>query len=640
MLMLLPLATFVGLFLIFLGRSWEQGESPPDGRQALLQACAVWGGAIGLVTEVLSLFGGLSRVPVAAFWALASLAITLEGGTRRSIVLALTRIRQGWHPSKALDRLFVLVLLSLMGILLVVAYASPPNNTDSLLYHMARVAHWAQNASLKHYPTAFEPQLWSSIWAEEAVLHLRLLWGNDRLSNLVQWFSMVGSIIGVSSIAKLLGADTRAQLVAAAFSFSVPMGILQATSTQNDYVATFWVVSLAYFVVLAETRSLNRIERLSMFLTIGVGTLTKATFSIFGLPFAARYVYNRLRRGGARSATKELGLLLSVTVLFNAGFWVRNTISFGGPLGSERFIAAHTNLADLGPANWVSRLVSNLSLNLATPFDPATDMVEDLVRRFDTWVGVDPGNYELVSLWNHEDVAGNPIHLTLVFASLALLFPNRRRVWAQRAFSYAGGLAAGYVLLAVVVTWEPYGSRFQLPFFVAWGPVIGASSHLLGRPRALLWLPRFLLMAALPWVLFNRTRPVIGIKPWTMTDSIFTISRERILFASWPVWQEPFVASVGEIEEAGCKQVGLRIDSHDLEYALWWLFGAPESGVRIESVYTYPHLEKYIDPTFMPCAILCTICGNRDRLNGLPLEASFGDASVYLGDEFTPEVDG
>jgi hypothetical protein len=90
----------------------------------------------------------------------------------------------------------------------------------------------------------------------------------------------------------------------------------------------------------------------------------------------------------------------------------------------------------------------------------------------------------------------------------------------------------------------------------------------------------------------------------------------------------------------GCTQVGLRIDSDDLEYTFWWLLESPQSGVRIETIYTTDRLRHLIDSQFHPCAILCTICGDRQRLHGLPLAADLDRLDVFLGPGFVPDPDG
>src|SRR5262249_2538151 len=110
-----------------------------------------------------------------------------------------------------------------------IALVAPPNTWDSLTYHMSRVMHWAQNRSVSHYPTHIQRQLHHTPWAEFAILHLQLLSGNDRFANTVQWFAMLGSVTGVSLIAKQVGADARGQIFSAVIAATIPMGILQAS---------------------------------------------------------------------------------------------------------------------------------------------------------------------------------------------------------------------------------------------------------------------------------------------------------------------------------------------------------------------------------------------------------------------------
>ena len=124
----------------------------------------------------------------------------------------------------------------------VVAWVTPPQTWDSLTYHLSRVAHWAQDRSIWHYATGIDRQTSMPPGAEELILNSYVLTQSDRLAAFPEWFAMLGSLIGVSLIAYYLGAKSTGQWLAAGFAATIPMGIVEASSTINDYVATFWVV--------------------------------------------------------------------------------------------------------------------------------------------------------------------------------------------------------------------------------------------------------------------------------------------------------------------------------------------------------------------------------------------------------------
>ncbi len=52
---------------------------------------------------------------------------------------------------------------------------------------------------------------------------------------------MAGILVAVSALAKILGAGRKGQWAAAAFACSLPVAVLEATSTQTDLVAAFWL---------------------------------------------------------------------------------------------------------------------------------------------------------------------------------------------------------------------------------------------------------------------------------------------------------------------------------------------------------------------------------------------------------------
>ncbi len=172
--------------------------------------------------------------------------------------------------------ILLLAMTAIVVVLFVIAVVAPSNNVDAMQYHLPRALHWLQNGSLRHYPTARIMQDIRPYWAEATILHLRGLWGNDRPVNLVQWFSMLASIIAVTGIAKLFGCEKKNTWLAAIFTLTIPMGLLQASTAQNDYAAALWVVVLAYFVVLSRVRRLQRLEFIAFALQLRRGCSRKA----------------------------------------------------------------------------------------------------------------------------------------------------------------------------------------------------------------------------------------------------------------------------------------------------------------------------------------------------------------------------
>jgi hypothetical protein len=239
MLVILPLLAYLFGFLAV--RTFSPLE---DWRKGFLRAGILWGVYAVLGTELLSLFQGITTQNLSILWILPSV-ISL-------IYLYQPRNKGGNAPLPAwyrgLDRTSVGLLLGVLIILLItgmVAWKTPPQTWDSLNYHMSRVAHWAQMKAVRHYPTGIEVQNNMPPGAEFFVLHTYVLSQGDKWVNFIQWFAMVLSLIGVSWIAKQLGANRFGQLLAVVFTATIPMGIVQASSTMTDYVVSFWMVCVA-----------------------------------------------------------------------------------------------------------------------------------------------------------------------------------------------------------------------------------------------------------------------------------------------------------------------------------------------------------------------------------------------------------
>ena len=154
-----------------------------------------------------------------------------------------------------------------------------------MTYHLPRALHWLQNQSLAHYPTSILRQLFMPPFAEMGILHVLALSNGDHLAFVVQWLSMAGALLAVWVLTEQVTNRREAALTAVAFAATLPMGLLQASSTQNDWVLTVWLAIAAVFV-LAYRRDNSTKSVIGAALAIGLALLTKGTAFIFGFPLS------------------------------------------------------------------------------------------------------------------------------------------------------------------------------------------------------------------------------------------------------------------------------------------------------------------------------------------------------------------
>ncbi len=653
MLILLPAAALILVFLDLLGAQGDNPSRLKGVRVALLQSVLLLGFFIAIQSEALGTLHVLTPPFAATAWVVLLLLSALLGWRMCWLPGGWKRLLDGL---RSLDRFAILSIIGftlISSLLLVVALLSPPNNMDSLLYHMSRVMHWAQDRSLTHYPVGFEVQLTHPILAEASILQLRLLWGNDQLANLPQWFSLLICAVAASLGARLFGAGQKAQVAAAAFAISLPIGLLESTSTQNDLVTAQWLIILAVFVLFACQEQVGWPEVLSIAAALGLGMLTKGTFYPYAAAWGVWLIIRWIRQGKPLLLLKRAAVILVIVVILNAGYWSRNFLTYGGPLGPSAWVTDMSS-ARSGVGSVASNLAKDILLNFATPSPHLNQAMVSFVRSTFQVSDPDVASFKLNWRWNNEDSAGNPIHLVLILTSIfaVVVLYSIGRVKERQLLWYSLAAFFSFIIFVFSAHYDDYGVRFQLPLLLLWAPVFGALLFHLGEKWLAPLAVVFFVIISIPYLFFNTTRPLIAMKnapePFaihplpamgaTKSSSILYAEPRDLLFINAPDWNTPMMEAAHDIRESGCKDVGLRIDSRDVEYPIWWLLKAPQSGIRIESLYYSEVLNRYADPSFKPCAILCTICGARSTLNGLSLYGSYdGLVNLYMGDTYNPE---
>lgn len=526
-------------------------------REAILHALIAAGVLIVISTESLSLFHALTFRGVAGVW----IGVAVASSALCAILFIRSRVGPTDDFSKPANRLFTLepgadrrlVWGSLigMGVIAILAgiagFYSAPANWDSMTYHLARVMHWIENASVAHYPCNFHPQLYHGPFAEFAMLHLQLLAGGDRLAFSVQWISMLACAIGASLIARHLGARPVGQALAALFVVTLPAGILQSESTQNSYVLALWLVCVVESILTL--RDSNPGERQGPTVwagcALGLALLTKGTAYPIALPFLAwlgMIAWRRLR-GGAIGVGFTIAL---AAIILNAGYFSRNLRTFGNPLLPANE-ATYYRVDAISIPLIASNIVRHLAMQCWFPTRGSAAAGQTACNAICRAIGVDtsdprntvPGHrFSVGRFQTNEELTGNPLHLLLIAIAVGLLFRRKTSLHPRGAGGMLVLVGLSFLCFCAGVKWMEFNGRLELPLFVLAAAPVGAAFGCLMNP----WIH-----GVLAWALLLLSVPFLFLNPshcWVGRRSIWRHPREVQYFVNNPRLLAPYQRSL------------------------------------------------------------------------------------------------
>lgn len=244
MLLFLPAAALLLLYLICYRRYHEW-------RLCLLSAIVIWSLLIVIATEILSAVNLIKFEYILATWLLIDIVLATIHFIFLKKSIRNLRIDFNFRLSKILKILLIntAIVVPLIGL---IGFVSPPNNWDSMDYHMARIVHWIQDQNIAHYPTSYIPQLYQNPWTEFVIMHFQILTGGDYFANSVAFLSLIGSLISISLIAKKLGANLSGEIFAVVTATTtIPIRVSASQNLLTDgetwlssYYPTFCIFTL------------------------------------------------------------------------------------------------------------------------------------------------------------------------------------------------------------------------------------------------------------------------------------------------------------------------------------------------------------------------------------------------------------
>jgi hypothetical protein len=639
------LLSFILLVLGFLRRNcgW---------RESFLFATIPCGLFIAFGTEVLSALYWITRTGIAIAW-LAFMFLCLYWAVRAGRA-GLNGRRSSSQPSKPLelsDKVGLYGLSIIIALTALTALVSAPNNWDVMEYHLPRVIEWISNHGVQLYPTIDRQQLAMPPFSEYVMLHLNLLYGSDRLVNLVQWFASVGCILGVSLITQLLGGDRRTQIFASVLVATIPTGILGATSAKNDYVLSYWIVLAVYFLIRWRTHQ-TWSDTLAIGGTLSLAVFTKGTAYAF-LPFLVLACAATWSWASVRCFLIRVPVIALLCIAMNAPLWTRNYRFSGsifglpyfdgaGPVFERMFANSHITLA-----RSIANFLRSIGLNMAVPSHRINAITTGLLSHCIHLLGVDPNDRsQIVSgqsgifrpfvinfASRNETMSGNTLHFLLFVAALLMGLVWIRRM--HREVLWVGaGLVSAFFLYSALLRWSPFNARYQLPVFVVSATFVALTfSRLLPRSITNLAIV-LLLIASVPPLFGNQARPLVtksGFK-----GSILTAPRdETYFFDQHQALADSFIAAAKSTAATGCKSVGVDASLLHFEYpffALLTKYGGPlkisYAGVVNPTAAFKPKGAEE------PCRIVCLGCAHaaakmHEYSSGRREATAFSDVVVF-----------
>lgn len=490
-------------------------------RVAMLESLLTVSFLTYLFVEILSFFNIFNQICLSVCWFMA-FGFTVRLANRSDKKEWLELFRQFTLLKKNYFWFLILFLTLGLAPLLFLAIYNAPNNLDSMNYHLARITQWIQNQNVGHYATNHPQQLYHNVFAEYLLANVLLLTGNDYLVDCVQFSMMIAALIAGTLIARQFGLNYKNQLIAMMLMFSLPISLLESTTTQNDLTAGFYFLAFLFFgIKFIQNQEFIWWDALFMALALGLGGFTKYPVFFFALPFCFWFGIVCLSKYGILQSLRLLGLGMGLIVLIFTPFFIRNYTLFESVLSPEMSSLIHTENIEAsqhGIKESLANVSKNLGLHLGLPSGSYNTAVESAIVKFNHFLGFDINDERLslvgtnalfkVQFFFNEDTSGNFLMLFLLIISLFLLIFQRKNSLELKLYTIS--IIIAYIVYCSLVKWQMFSSRTQLGVFLASAVLVACVFSRYSRfPRLLLLY--FLLLVSIPYIYGNPMKPVFPV---------------------------------------------------------------------------------------------------------------------------------
>ena len=530
-------------------------------------------------TEILSFLNSINTLSIRIFWGfliLTSIVITLFFKKNLFFLKEVNILKNNFN----FELIFILIILTLTFINSLIY---PPNTLDAMSYHLPKVMHWIQNSNIDFYPTDDLRQLILAPFSEFVILHLYLIFGSDIFSNFVQWYSMFICMITISLISKELGCNSKFQIFTVLFCSTLPMGILQSTSTQTDYLTAMWLAIMVFFLI-KYLKSNYFVNLFGFALTLALAILTKGTTYIFALSFCIWIsLYVLLKK---KNHFKYLFIIPIIVLIFNFGHLSRNINFTGNPLGVSSESPSWLNKS-FNLKSFTSNFVRNIGLNLSIPSEKINNNTAKQITLFLNKFNIstkDPNTTKIphrgyyIPFSFYESTAPNTLHFLLIIFTVIFFLINKQLNTIQKNYFYS--VIFGFLFFSFLLIWTAQHNRLLLTFFILSSPLVAIFLLNLKMSKIKKIISIFLIVYSVPYILFNKTRPLaaeltlVNGVPKLYLPNYLKEEKNEMYFIADKIYNKRnlfdyYNQSAKIIKSKNCKRIGFDSAGTNIEYPLW-----------------------------------------------------------------------
>ena len=420
-----------------------------------------------VITETSSFFKAYNYTSSVIYWSV--LAVTITYLNLKKQYLKITPYLNWYQENKTTSLFFggATILLLIQGIIY------PPNNWDSMTYHMARVAHWVMNESIEPYPTHVYRQIYQPPLAEWIIAQVCILNKADYFSNAIQLLFLLATLGVVNQIMLQFNTSKKTRIWASTIAFTTPSVFMQATSTQNDIVVAFFLLSSILFFIqyIRESTIKNAIL---IGLAIGLAIITKGTAFVYLIPiilFCGAYLIYFIFKKEKSIISISFQMIVVVIVTLTIGFnhYHRNFKLSGDIFGAsdDHYFNKNITLKSTGVG-----ILKNIGNHFSTPLTSSiTNQVVEKAHLM-TQIPINDESYSYKGIhfklneWNHnEDEVSNIFQVVLILGVclfMVFYWKNRNRFLLLSTFF----CLFTFGLFSIILKWQPWHMRLQVPLFI------------------------------------------------------------------------------------------------------------------------------------------------------------------------------